>query len=220
MALDRPTLRGLGEGWGAWLLLGWVAWTLPGTPWRAPEPGPFPWAMGLVWLGGLVLLLGLAFAVVAWVGPILVGVRFLAMAEALPSPLWAALLSAAWPVSWGPPGRLAWVLAFLLSGLPGELRWLAQALPSEFPLPAAYGRVYVGMVRRRALVHLLGPLLLARWPLWLMGTLALEYTLGVRGLGSDWAYRVLLRDRVGMALWLGALALVWSFGRLWKRPCA
>lgn len=220
MALDRRTLRLLGEGWVAWAVLGLLAWHLPGQPWRAPEPGPFPWMMALVWLGGVTLVVGTAWMGVALLGPRLAKGRVLAVAEALPSPLWAALLGAAWPGTWGPPGRLAWLLAFGVTVLPGELRWLAQSLPCEEPLPSAYGPEYRNRVRRRALGSLLAPLILARWPLWLMGTLALEYTLGVRGLGSDWAIRVLLRDQAGMTLWMGALALIWSLGVIGRRPCA
>ena len=63
-------------------------------------------------------------------------------------------------------------------------------------------------------------LLLARWPLWLMGTFVLERILGCRGLGSDWMVRVLLRDAWGMTLWLVALAGLWSLGCLGRRRCA
>jgi hypothetical protein len=208
------------QGWGAWCLLGWLALRLPGQAWRAPQPAAFPLGMALVWVGAVTLLVGGALGVVKWRGPGLARSRVLSLWEAPPELLWGGLLLALWPPHWGPPGRAAWILAFLLMTLPGELRWLAQALPPERPLPEAYGLAVQRRTRSLALRTLLGPWLSARWPVWMLGTLVLERILGCRGLGSDWAERVAHRDRSGMLAWLGVLALLWTLGQFQRRRCA
>ncbi|OQA33505.1 MAG: hypothetical protein BWY56_02039 [Acidobacteria bacterium ADurb.Bin340] len=65
------------------------------------------------------------------------------------------------------------------------------------------------MSRTRTLRALLPRWLAARLPLWLTATLVLERMLALPALGSDWLARVELRDRAGLAAWIGAYALLW-----------
>jgi hypothetical protein len=157
----------------------------------------------------------------AWLsGPDLASRRALALLEAPPDLLWAALLLALWPALWGPPGLGGWLVAFLLACLPGEARWLAQAMPAERPFPQAWGQAAVNRVRRAVLVRLWGRWLAARLPIWLTATLVLERVLGLPGLGTDWMTRVAVRDRAGLAVWILALALLWALARPWERDAA
>ena len=203
--------------WGLGLLL---ALSLPGTVWKAAQPPPFPWAALPPTLAA-VALLGLAAPALVWLGgPGLARRRSLALLEAPPDLLWAAYLLALWPAVWGPPTLPAWLLAFLLAALPGEVRWLSQALPGEDPFPLAWGPRAQRRVRWLALRRLWPRWLAARLPLWLTATLVLERILGVPGLGSDWLARVSRRDRVGLAVWVMALALLWFISRAWDREHA
>ena len=104
-------------------------------------------------------------------------------------------------------------LAFLASALPGEIRWLGQALPRENPFPSAWGTLATTRWRFRSLAALLPRWLCARFPVWLTGGLVLERILGVQGLGSDWSIRLAGRDRLGMSLWILLLALLWGLPR-------
>ena len=155
-----------------------------------------------------------------WQGPALATRRGLTLLEAPPDLLWAALLLAAWPAAWGPPGLGGWGVAFLAAALPGEARWLAQSLPEEHPFPEAWGVVAVRQVRRLALRRLWGRWLAARLPIWLTATLVLERVLGLPGLGTDWMTRVVIRDRVGLALWVLALAGLWAMSQAWDSELA
>jgi hypothetical protein len=205
--------RGWVLGLGVWALGLGLALGLAGTAWRQARPPAFPWAA----LGPTLLALGalsLLAPLLAWLGgPDLARRRSLALLEAPPDLLWAALLLALWPAPWGPPGFGGWLLAFLAAALPGEARWLAQAMPGERPFPAAWGRSAVGRVRRILLKRLWGRWLAARLPVWLTATLVLERVLGVPGLGSDWMTRVVVRDRRGLGLWVLALALLWALAQ-------
>jgi hypothetical protein len=60
--------------------------------------------------------------------------------------------------------------------------------------------------------------LAARLPIWLTATLVLERILSVPGLGTDWMNRVAVRDRAGLTIWVGALALLWFFSQRWEEP--
>lgn len=192
--------------WG--LALGAVL-LMPGAAWRGPQPPPFPWsALGPALLAVVALALTAPLLVRHW-GPGLAGSRALALWEAPPTLLWGALVLAAWPAPWGPPGMGAWLGAFLLAALPGEIRWLARALPDEDPFPRAWGPEAVRLSRTRTLRALLPRWLAARLPLWLIATLVLERMLALPALGSDWLTRVELRDRAGLAVWIGAYALLW-----------
>jgi hypothetical protein len=207
-------MRSLLQGALLWALGLGLALRLPGSVWKGvTATPPFPWQA----LGPAVLALGalaLLAPVAAWLGgPGLAQRRGLALLEAPPDLLWAALLLALWPAVWGPPGLGGWLLAFLVATLPGEVRWLCQALPFESPFPEAWGAVAVRRVRRIALLRLWGRWLAARLPLWLTATLVLERILGVPGLGSDWMTRVAARDRLGLAAWILALALLWLLSR-------
>lgn len=197
------------QGLAVWGLALALAWTLPGALWRPQAPPPFPWpALGPAALA--VGALALAAPLLAWAGgPGLAARPSLALLEAPPDLLWAGLLLALWPAAWGPPESGGWLLAFLAAALPGEVRWLAAALPPETPFPAAWGPRAIRRVRGLALARLAGPWLAARLPLWLTATLVLERLLGVPGLGTDWMARVAGRDRRGLAVWILALALVW-----------
>lgn len=207
--MSRPWAQGLAI-WGLALAL---AWNLPGALWKASPPPPFPLA-ALVPTALALLVLAVAAPVLAWVGgPALAARRPLALLEAPPDLLWGALLLALWPAAWGPPGLGGWTLAFLGAALPGEARWLAQALPPEAPFPAAWGPRAVRQVRSLALRRLWGRWLAARLPLWLTATLVLERLLGVPGLGSDWMARVASRDHFGLSLWVALLALLWAASR-------
>ncbi|MDP1831686.1 MAG: hypothetical protein Q8K67_06485 [Geothrix sp.] len=213
----RPALQGA----LVWALGLGLALHLPGSAWRgAAAPPAFPWqALGpaALALGALALLAPLA----AWAGgPRLATRRPLALLEAPPDLLWAGLLLALWPAAWGPPGMEGWLLAFLAAALPGEIRWLSQALPGEAPFPEAWGAAAVSRVRRTVLLRLWGRWLAARLPIWLTATLVLERMLGVSGLGSDWMLRVAGRDRLGLAAWILALALLWALSRPLEREDA
>lgn len=213
----RPYLQGA----LIWALGLGLALHLPGSVWKGVTPPlAFPWqALGpaALALGAMAVLAPLA----AWVGgPRLATRRSLALLEAPPDLLWAGLLLALWPGAWGPPGMGGWLLAFLAAALPGEVRWLSQAQRSESPFPAAWGSAAVRRVRRIVLLRLWGRWLAARLPLWLTATLVLERMLGVAGLGSDWMLRVAGRDRLGLAAWILALALLWGLSRPLEREDA
>jgi len=201
------------EGWALWLLALAAAFALPGMPWRGARAPEFPWAMlpvsGLLLLG----LIGLALLLAYVLGPAAARMRSLALWEAPPDLLWGGLALALWPGAWGPPGRGLWALAFLLAALPSEVRWLAQALPREYPLPAAWGRRALRRMRGLSLLALAPRWLAARVPLWLTATLVLERILAVRGLGSDWMARVAAQDRAGLAVWILVYALLWTLAQ-------
>lgn len=203
-------------GWGVWALGLSLALGLPGSTWKAAAAPVFPWgaiAPSLLAITALALLAPL----LAWAGgPPLARRRTLSLLEAPPDLLWAAILLAAWPAAWGPPGLGAWLVAFMVASLPGEARWLAQALPPECPFPQAWGRAAVLRVRRLVLTRLWGRWVAARLPIWLTATLVLERVLGIPGFGTDWMTRVAVRDRVGLTLWVGALALLWSLSQPWE----
>lgn len=203
----------LAEGWAFWLLALGAAWALPGMPWRAARAPEFPWAMLLV--SGLLLLglIGLALLLAYVLGPSAARHRGLALWEAPPDLLWGGLALALWPGAWGPPGQGVWALAFLLAALPSEVRWLAQALPREYPFPAAWGRQALRRARGLSLLALAPRWLAARVPLWLTATLVLERILAVRGLGSDWMARVGTQDRTGLAVWILVYALLWTLAQ-------
>lgn len=210
------TALGLGV-WAAGLVL---ALGLPGAPWKQALPPVFPWAFLGPTLLALAALAGLA-PLLAWGGgPDLARRRSLALLEAPPDLLWAGLLLALWPAAWGPPGSGGWLLAFLAAALPGEARWLAQALPGERPFPRAWGRSAVSRVRGRVLRRLWRRWIAARLPVWLTATLVLERVLGVPGLGTDWMSRVVVRDRMGLSLWVLALALLWALSQSWEGEAA
>jgi len=200
----------IAQGWLLWGLALAAAFGLPGSPWRVARAPDFPWEIlpasaGL--LGALVASsVGLAWAL----GPSAARSRPLAIWEAPPELLWGGLALALWPGAWGPPGKGAWALAFLLAALPTELRWLAQALPAERPFPAAWGRRALLRIRAHSLGTLLPTWVAARLPLWITATLVLERILGVRGLGSDWMARVAAQDRMGLAAWILAYGLLWT----------
>ena len=200
--------------WGLGLAL---ALGLPGSAWKQASPPIFPWeALGPTFLA-VALLSGLAPALAWFGGPNLASRRPLALLEAPPDLLWAGLILVIWPPRWGPPGIGAWLMAFLAASLPGEARWLAQALPGEHPFPQAWGGPATRRVRRLVLTRLWGRWLAARLPIWLTATLVLERVLGVPGLGTDWMTRVAVRDRAGLALWILALALLWGLSRCWEQ---
>lgn len=197
-----------------------LALGLPGSTWKGAAPPAFPWAA----LGPAALAAGsLAFAapLLAWVGgPALASRRALTLLEAPPDLLWACALLALWPAAWGPPGLGGWLAAFLAAALPTEVRWLAQALPAEHPFPAAWGQAAISRSRRLVLRRLWGRWLAARLPVWLTATLVLERILGLPGLGTDWMNRVAARDRVGLAAWVLALAVLWALSRPWAEEPA
>ena len=209
------------KGRWAFLTQGWFLWgaalggvlALPGAPWRMARAPEFPWEIlpvSALLLGALVLsALGLAWIL----GPSAADSRTLALWEAPPELLWGGLALALWPPGWGPPGKAAWALAFLLAALPTELRWLAQALPREHPFPAAWGIRALRRVRGLSLLALLPHWAAARFPLWLTATLVLERILAVRGLGSDWMARVAVQDRAGLAAWVLAYAILWTLAQ-------
>lgn len=197
------------QGWAVWLLALVLVLALPGAIWKPAPPPLFPWKALLP--AGLILMalvLG-ALAGAAHFGPRTRSSRLLTLLESPPDLLWGGLVLALWPAFAGPPGVGAWMLAFLATALPGEIRWLGQALPKEAPFPAAWGQRTVRVARVRALRSLIPPWLGARLPLWITGGLVLERILGVQGLGSDWCQRVAARDRLGMGIWILGLALLW-----------
>jgi len=203
-------------GLGVWTLGLGLALGLPGSAWKQPVPPAFPWeALGPACLA--VLGISILAPLAAWMGgPDLATRRSLALLEAPPDLLWAALLLALWPAAWGPPGTGGWLLAFTMAALPGEARWLAQAMPCEWPFPQAWGAAAVGRVRRTVLIRLWGRWMAARLPIWLTATLVLERVLGVPGLGTDWMSRVAARDRMGLGIWVLMLALLWALSHRWE----
>ena len=212
----RSLLQG-GAVWGLGLLL---ALTLPGALWKTAQPPPFP-VHALLPTALALGALGLSAPLVAWLGgPALAERRALALIEAPPELLWAGLVLALWPATWGPPGLAGWTTALLLAALPGEVRWLAQALPAESPFPALWGRAAQRRARALALRRLWGPWVASRLPLWLTATLVIERLLGVPGLGTDWMDRIARRDRPGLAAWIVLLALLWLLSRPLEREAA
>ena len=214
--MKKQTVMGLGV-WAIGLAL---ALGLPGATWKQALPPLFPWEM----LGPTILALvalSLLAPLLAWmVGPDLAQRRSLALLEAPPDLLWAGLLLALWPAAWGPPGIGGWLLAFLAAALPGEARWLAQAMPGERPFPMAWGKAVVSRVRWLVLARLWVRWIAARLPVWLTATLVLERVLGMPGLGTDWMTRVVVRDRAGLSLWVLALALLWALSQSWEGEAA
>jgi hypothetical protein len=200
-------------GWMVWALGLGLALGLPGATWKAAAPPVFPWdSLGPSVLA-VALVSGLA-PLLAWLGgPALANRRPLALLEAPPDLLWGALLLAIWPSVWGSPGLGGWLVAMLAASLPGEIRWLAQAMPREHPFPLAWGEAAVRRVRLKVLSRLWGRWVAARLPVWLTATLVLERVLGVPGLGTDWMTRVLVRDRAGLTLWVVALAILWTLSQ-------
>lgn len=205
--MRRATLL---QGWAVWAAAGLLVVGLPGRLWRPAQAPDFPWA-ALPWLVLGFGLLGILSLLLAWRwGPEAGRTRLLAGLEAPPELLWGGLVLAAWPAAWGPPGPGGLLLALLLCLLPGELRWLAQALPREDPFPRIWGERALRMSRAAALRRIAPRWLGARLPLWITATLLLERLLGIRGLGGDWFDRVALRDTGGLLVWLLAFALLWS----------
>ncbi len=198
------------QGWLVWAGALLLAWLLPGALWKQAPPPPFPWDALLPTLAALALLIAGTVALVAARGRAWSASRWLGPWEALPDLLWGGLVLALWPAAAGPPGPWAWGAAFLAAALPGEIRWLAQALPRETPFPAAWGAAAVRRARLASLGTLVPRWIGARLPLWLTATLVLERVLGVRALGSDWLDRVAFRDRAGLAAWVAVLALLWA----------
>jgi hypothetical protein len=219
MALD-PLMRPKIVGLAVWVIGLALALTLPGSTLRQALAPAFPWAM----LGPTCLALATLSILAPWLawrsGPHLAQRRTLALLEAPPDLLWAALLLACWPAPWGPPGIAGWLLAFLAATLPGETRWLAQAIPGERPFPQAWGEAAVSRVRWAVLKRLWVRWIAARLPVWLTATLVLERVLGVPGLGTDWMTRVVVRDRAGLAVWVLALALLWLLSQRWDQEPA
>ncbi|GLH71545.1 hypothetical protein GETHLI_00470 [Geothrix limicola] len=218
MALERTvksTFWRMAPGWMVWVSGLGLALALPGSTWKSATPPLFPWeALGPSLLA--VAALSFLAPLLAWRGgPDLARHRSLALLEAPPDLMWAALLLALWPSAWGPPGLGGWLAAFLLASLPSEVRWLAQAIPAEHPFPQAWGSAAVRRVRHLALTRLWGRWVAARLPIWLTATLVLERVLGVPGLGTDWMTRVALRDRAGLTVWILALALLWALSQTW-----
>jgi len=207
-------------GWLVWGLGLALAFGLPGATWRASAPPVFPWhTVGPTLLA--ITSMALGAPLLAWIGgPPLTRQRPLALLEAPPDLLWAALVLALWPAAWGPPELSGWLVAFLAASLPGEVRWLAQAMPTEYPFPLAWGASAVKRVRRLVLMRLWGRWLAARLPIWLTATLVLERVLGVPGLGTDWMTRVSVRDRAGLTLWVLGLALLWTLSQVLDRDLA
>ncbi len=205
------------QGWLLWLLAGAAAFALPGNVWHQASSPAFPWAVLMPMLS-LLTILGLAApALAGWLGPKSAQHGMLALLEAPPDFLWGGLLLAVWPSAWGPPGLAAFGTAFLVAALPSEVRWICAAMPTESPLPMAYGPAAVRSTRRTVILHLMPRWLAARVPLWLTATLVLERIFGVQGLGSDWMQRISNRDRLGIAVWLMAFALLWRATRSWER---
>ncbi len=196
------------------------AWLLPGSLWKAAQPPPFPAAFltpGALALG--ILILASLAAAGTW-GPAASKSRALNLWEALPDLLWGAGLLALRPAAWGPPGYGAWLAALVAAALPGEIRWLTQALPAETPFPLAWGRGTLPVWRARGLARLVPAWLAARLPVWITATLVLERLLNVQGLGTDWMGRVAARDHAGLAAWVGFFALAWGTLEFHRRRSA
>jgi hypothetical protein len=195
-----------------------LAWALPGQVWRPASMPEFPVRAILYFL---VVFAGLTVSVpvlAALGGPKLARSRLLSALEAPPALLWGILVLALWPAAWGPPGIPGWIVAFLACALPTELRWLAQALPREQPFPEAWGRSALQRSREGTLRTLIPGWIAARLPIWIMATLVIERLIGLQGLGSDWVARVAARDRLGVAIWVAALAALWASTRPLARP--
>lgn len=189
--------------WGGAALL---VLALPSRGLRTPEPPSFPAAaLGTALAASLLLGLG-ALSAALWIGPRAARSRALSLVEAPPELFWGGLILLLWPAAWGPPGPLALGCAFLAALGPGELRWLASALPHESPFPQAWGEAAVARSRRLTLAHLAPRWLAARLPFWITATLLLEMLLGVPGLGMDWSARLARGDRAGLCLWLAGFA--------------
>lgn len=205
------------QGWIIWLIAFAAVMGLPGTVWHQASAPAFPWAV-LLPMASLLVMLGLAApALAALLGPDGARHRMLVLLEAPPDFLWGGLMLAAWPSTWGPPGLAAFSAAFLIAALPTEVRWLCAAMPAEMPFPLAYGTAVSRKSRRIVVLHLVPRWLTARVPLWLTAALILERIFGVQGLGGDWMQRISNRDRVGIAAWLLAFALLWRATRSWDR---
>jgi len=203
----------LAQGWGVWGLALVAALCLPGLPHGVAQPPEFPWES---LPAAVMIFVGLAVGalLLAWLaGPRAAQSRSLTLWEAPPDLLWGGLALALWPANWGPPGRLAWALAFWLGALPSEIRWLSQALPGEVPFPTVWGSRARRRMRALALATLAPRWVAVRLPLWLTATLVLERILAVRGLGSDWMARVATHDRLGLMVWIGAYGLVWTLAQ-------
>ncbi|MBK9797961.1 MAG: hypothetical protein IPP58_16055 [Holophagaceae bacterium] len=151
---------------------------LPGWPWplglqapagRRPRRRSSLGALGPALL--VVALLSVLAPLLAWLGgPGLADRRPLALLEAPPDLLWAALLLALWPSHWGPPGSRAGCWPF--SWLPCRARSGGWRRPCPGSGPSqAWGRAATRRMRRLVLMHLWGRWLAARLPLWLTATL-------------------------------------------------
>ncbi|MBS1767559.1 MAG: hypothetical protein JST05_09190 [Acidobacteria bacterium] len=215
MALARVRRRLPGLAVWAAALLG--AWLLPGHLWHSEQPPDFPFPAILPTLGAFLLLIVLAPITVLFAGPRLARSRSLSALEAPPDFIWGLLLLTLWPASAGPPGWGAWMLALLLSALPGEARWLAASLPPEAPFPSAWGPRAARAWRLGALRRLVPRWIAARLPLWITASLILERILGLPGLGSDWSARVSIRDHAGLTIWIAGFALLWLLARPLER---
>ena len=205
------------QGWIIWMIAVAAAFGLPGTVWHQASAPAFPWAALLPMLSLLVILSLTAPALAGWLGPNGARHGMLALLEAPPDFLWGGLLLASWPSAWGPPGLAAFGAAFLVAALPSEVRWLCTAMPMESPFPIAYGPAAVRRTRRTVILHLMPRWLAARMPLWLTAALVLERIFGVQGFGGDWMQRIANRDRLGIAVWMLAFALLWRATRIWER---
>jgi hypothetical protein len=205
-------------GWLVWGTMLLLAWALPGQVWRPASIPEFP-VRAIFLFAALVagLILAAPF-LVAIGGRRLARSRLLSALEAPPAVLWGILVLAGWPAALGPPGIFAWILAFLAFALPTEIRWLAQALPPEQPFPAAWGKKALLRSRNGALRTFVPNWIAARLPVWIMATLVIERVMGFQGLGSDWVARVAARDRIGVALWVAALAGLWTLSHPFENP--
>ncbi|MBK8727275.1 MAG: hypothetical protein IPL96_14880 [Holophagaceae bacterium] len=208
------------QGLAVWALLLACAWGLPGSTWKAAQAPPFPWAILLPTTAAFAILVVASLGMARAWGPRAARSRLLGLWEAVPDLLWGAGFLALRPAAWGHPGFGTWMVALLVSALPGEVRWLSQALPAEFPFPAAWGTAFRGRWRSPALVRLLPSWLAARLPVWITATLVLERLLNVRGLGSDWSGRVAARDHAGLAAWIAAFGLAWLVTETSRRQVA
>lgn len=198
------------QGWIIWAGAALLTLSLPGKLWKAAQAPPFPATALPATLLALALLAAATLGITWLGGPALSHRRGLALLESPPELLWGGLTLALWPSAWGPPGMAAWALALLLTLLPGEVRWLAQAMPGESPFPQAWGPRALRLSRAFTLRRLAPRWLGVRLPLWITATLILERILGIRGLGGDWFDRVALRDTGGLLVWVLVYALLWT----------
>lgn len=201
------------QGWAVWGLAALLVLALPGHLWKPALPPAFPWEALLPMLLVMSVLAFSSLLLAGLGGPCWARSRWLALLDAPPEMVWGGLLLALWPAAWGPPGHLAWGLAFLVVLLPGELRWLCQALPGESPFPEAWGTRAVRLARYWTLRRLAPRWVAVRAPLWITATLVLERLLGLPGLGGDWLARMALRDKAGLLIWLLAYAVLWSLAQ-------